>query len=262
MENIVVKGKVFKTISELFKISVSLPIFAGPCSIENFEQLDIVAQAISNLGIKFIRGGAFKPRTSPYSFQGIGLEGLKMMKAIKKKYSMITVSEIIDIRDIEMGMQYIDLIQIGSRNMYNTPFLKEVGKTKHPILLKRGMMATVEEFLMAAEYIVSAGNENIILCERGIRTFETSTRNTLDISSIAIIKKETSLPIIADISHSLGRKDIALPIIKAVIALGVDGIMAEVHNEPIKAASDSLQQFSIEEFTLLLKDINKVFAIM
>lgn len=258
MENIIVRRKTFNTINEIFKVSIDFPIIAGPCSIENFEQLDNIAQSMSKLGVKFIRGGAFKPRTSPYTFQGIGLEGLKMMNIIKNKYNMITVSEIIDIRDIELGMQFIDLIQVGSRNMYNTPFLKEIGKTKHPVLLKRGMMSTVEEFLLAAEYIVSAGNENIILCERGIRTFETSTRNTLDITSVAIIKKETNLPIIIDISHSLGRKDIALPVTKAVIALGVDGIMAEVHNEPEKAVSDSSQQFSIEEFTFLFREIKKI----
>lgn len=257
MENIIVREKAFNTINEIFKTSIDFPVIAGPCSIENFEQLDIIAQSMSKLGVKFIRGGAFKPRTSPYTFQGIGLEGLKMMNTIKEKYNMITVSEIIDIRDIEIGTQFVDLIQIGSRNMYNTPFLKEIGKTKHPVLLKRGMMSTIEEFLLAAEYIVSAGNENIILCERGIRTFETSTRNTLDISSVAIIKKETKLPIIVDISHSLGRKDIALPITKAIIALGVDGIMIEVHNEPQNALSDSLQQFTISEFTSFFKEINQ-----
>lgn len=154
-----------------------------------------------------------------------------------------------DVRDVEFGLQYIDLIQIGSRNMYNTPLLKELGKTKCPVLLKRGLMATLEEFLLAVEYIRSEGNDNIIVCERGIRTFETSTRNTLDISSIAIIKKETSLPIIVDLSHSLGRKDILLPIAKAICVLGADGIMLEVHNNPQEALSDPLQQLSIQEFS-------------
>jgi 3-deoxy-7-phosphoheptulonate synthase len=236
-------------ISDMFQRPNNFSIIAGPCAIESYEQLEHIAESLLELGLIFFRGGAFKPRTSPYSFQGIGHEGLKMLGAIRNKYNLRIVSEIMDVRDIELGLQYIDLIQIGSRNMHNTPLLKELGKTNHPVLLKRGWMATLEEFLMAVEYIRSEGNNNIAVCERGIRTFETSTRNTLDISSVAIIKKETNLPIIIDLSHSLGRKDIMLPVAKAVYALGADGIMIEVHNNPQKALSDSSQQLSIDEFS-------------
>lgn len=204
--------------------------------------MELVAQNLIKNNIEFLRGGAFKPRTSPYDFQGLGVEGLKILSEVCKNYSLTSVSEIMDVRDIEIGMKYIDILQIGSRNMMNYSLLKEIGKTQHPVLLKRGMMSTMKEFLLAAEYIVSNGNTNLILCERGIRTFETSTRNTLDISSIAIIKKETSIPVIVDLSHSLGRKDILLPISKAVIALGADGIMIEVHNNPAEALSDKEQQ--------------------
>lgn len=248
MNNLLIKSQRFKSLSEMFRISQYKSIIAGPCSVESSDQVEIVAQNLVHNNIKFIRGGAFKPRTSPYNFQGLGIEGLKILYSISKKYSLISVSEIMDIRDIETGLQYIDIIQVGSRNMTNYPLLKELGQTRNPILLKRGMMSTLNEFFLAAEYIVSNGNENLVLCERGIRTFENSTRNTLDISSVAIIKQETSLPVIIDLSHSLGRKDILLPISKAVLQLDIDGIMVEVHNSPATALSDRQQQLSIEEF--------------
>ena len=218
----------FKTINKLFNIDSNFHIIAGPCSVESLEQMEQTAKCLMENEVRFIRGGAYKPRTSPYDFQGLGIEGLKILDCIRKKYRLLTISEIVDPRDVEMALDYIDVIQIGSRNMHNYSLLKEVGKTNHPILLKRGMMATIKEFLNAAEYVVSNGNKNLILCERGIRTFEDSTRNTLDISCIAIVKKETSLPIIADLSHSLGRTDIILPILKAVKAMGADGIMLEL----------------------------------
>ena len=249
MDNkLLVKNINFKTLPKMFELKNEINIIAGPCSVESMEQMEKVAQKLVENNIKFIRGGAFKPRTSPYDFQGLGMEGIEILRYICKKYSLLSVSEITDVRNVEKALNYIDIIQIGSRNMQNTDLLKEVGKSKHPVLLKRGMMSTLNEFLMAAEYIVSNGNNEIMLCERGIRTIEDSTRNTLDISSVAIIKKETSLPVIVDLSHSLGRKDILIPVAKAIIALGIDGIMLEIHNNPSEALSDSKQQLSLDEF--------------
>lgn len=196
MGELLVKRKKFKSLSEMFGIEQSISIIAGPCSIESYEQMELVAQTLVKKNVHFIRGGAYKPRTSPYDFQGLGFDGLKILNDIRKKYDLLAVSEIMDPRDIEMGIEYLDIIQIGSRNMNNYSLLKEAGRAKIPILLKRGMMSTISEFLLAAEYIVSEGNTNIILCERGIRTFETYTRNTLDIACIAGIKNESLLPII------------------------------------------------------------------
>jgi 3-deoxy-7-phosphoheptulonate synthase len=248
---------IFEMIKNKHCVEKDFYVISGPCSIETEAQVEKVAQKVANNKLQFFRGGLFKPRTSPYDFQGLQEQGYALIKKICDKYSLISVSEILDTRDVEDAIQYIDVIQIGSRNMYNTSLLKEVGKCNHPVLLKRGMMATLNEFIMAAEYIVSLGNQNLILCERGIRTFETSTRNTLDISSVAIIKNETSLPIIVDLSHSLGRKDIVLPIANAMKALGADGIMIEVHNNPSTALSDSNQQLSLEEFQILYDAISK-----
>ena len=231
-------------------------MIAGPCSIENEKQMDTIAKVLSKKRVGFLRGGAYKPRTSPYDFQGMGIDGLKLINKICKKYSLISVSEILDVRHLDLMTQYIDVLQVGSRSMYNIPLLKEIGKTKRPVILKRGMSATLNEFLLAAEYIVKEGNDNVVLCERGIRTFEDSTRNTLDISSIAIIKKHTNLSVIADISHSLGRTDIMIPVAKALIALGIDGIMVEVHDNPPEALSDSHQQLSLNEFSVFLNSLN------
>lgn len=238
----------FSSLADLFEIKDEVQFFTGPCSVESIEQMEIIARFLQKKGMRFIRGGAYKPRTSPYCFQGLGEEGLKILRYVSEKYSLLSVSEILNPRDIDQFLNYIDIIQIGSRNMQNTSLLKEIGKTNHPVLLKRGMMSTLKEFLLAAEYIVSEGNTKLILCERGIRTFEDSTRNTLDISTIAIIKNETSLPVVVDLSHSLGRKDILLPIAKAVMTLGADGIMIEIHNDPKTALSDAKYQLSIEEF--------------
>lgn len=247
----------FISIDEMFNTNIEKPIIiAGPCSIENEEYMDQVGEALRDKGIRILRGGAFKPRTSPYTFQGLGKQGLEIIKNIGEKYDLITISEVLDTRYVKMMTEYVDILQIGSRSMHNIELLKEVGKTNHPVLLKRGFNATVEEFILAAEYIALEGNRKIILCERGIRTFETSTRNTLDISSIPIIKKETSLPIVVDLSHSLGRKDIINDIAKAVIAVGADGIMVEVHPNPNMALSDSSQQLDIKEFFELLKNLD------
>jgi len=255
MENLLVKSKNFKNLSEMFGTEQSVSLIAGPCSIENYEQMELIAQNLVKNKVRFIRGGAYKPRTSPYDFQGLGLNGLKILDDIRKKYNLIAVSEIMDLRDIEMGIKYTDIIQIGSRNMCNYSLLKEVGKINHPILLKRGMMSTVEEFILAAEYIVCNGNTNLILCERGIRTFDLNTRNTLDISCIAIIKKQTKLPIIVDLSHSLGRKDIMLSVAKAIMGMQIDAIMIEIHNDPNNALSDQRQQLTLSEFNCFCKSI-------
>ncbi|HCY0724920.1 TPA: bifunctional 3-deoxy-7-phosphoheptulonate synthase/chorismate mutase [Staphylococcus aureus] len=220
----------------------------GPCSVESFEQVEAVAKNLHAKGEKFIRGGAFKPRTSPYDFQGLGVEGLKILKQIKDKYDLNVVSEIVNPNDFEVADEYLDVFQIGARNMQNFELLKEAGRTKKPILLKRGLSATIEEFVYAAEYIASQGNQNIILCERGIRTYEKATRNTLDISAVPILKQGTHLPVMVDVTHSTGRKDILLPTAKAALAVGADGVMAEVHPDPSVALSDAGQQMDLDEF--------------
>lgn len=220
----------------------------GPCSVESFEQVEAVAKNLHAKGEKFIRGGAFKPRTSPYDFQGLGVEGLKILKQIKDKYDLNVVSEIVNPNDFEVADEYLDVFQIGARNMQNFELLKEAGRTKKPILLKRGLSATIEEFVYAAEYIASQGNQNIILCERGIRTYEKATRNTLDISAVPILKQGTHLPVMVDVTHSTGRKDIMLPTAKAALAVGADGVMAEVHPDPYVALSDAGQQMDLDEF--------------
>ncbi len=220
----------------------------GPCSVESFEQVEAVAKNLHAKGEKFIRGGAFKPRTSPYDFQGLGVEGLKILKQIKDKYDLNVVSEIVNSNDFEVADEYLDVFQIGARNMQNFELLKEAGRTKKPILLKRGLSDTIEEFVYAAEYIASQGNQNIILCERGIRTYEKATRNTLDISAVPILKQGTHLPVMVDVTHSTGRKDIMLPTAKAALAVGADGVMAEVHPDPSVALSDAGPQMNLDEF--------------
>lgn len=220
----------------------------GPCSVESYEQVAAVAQAMKEKGLKLLRGGAFKPRTSPYDFQGLGVEGLKILKRIAVEYDMAVISEIVNPADIEMALDYIDVIQIGARNMQNFELLKAAGAVNKPVLLKRGLAATIEEFINAAEYIMSQGNGQIILCERGIRTYEKATRNTLDISAVPILKKETHLPVMVDVTHSTGRRDLLLPCAKAAIAVGADGVMAEVHPDPAVALSDAQQQMDLHQF--------------
>ncbi len=227
----------------------------GPCSVESQEQVDAVAKDLADRGEKFIRGGAFKPRTSPYDFQGLGEEGLKILKNTKDKYGLNIVSEIVNPAHFEMADEYLDVFQIGARNMQNFELLKEAGRTNKPVLLKRGLSATIEEFIYAAEYIHSQGNNNIILCERGIRTYEKATRNTLDISAVPILKQGTHLPVMVDVTHSTGRKDIMLPCAKAALAVGADGVMAEVHPDPSVALSDAGQQMDLNEFDAFYKEI-------
>lgn len=227
----------------------------GPCSVESYEQVDTVAKDLAAKGQKFIRGGAFKPRTSPYDFQGLGEEGLKILKEMKNKYDLNVVSEIVNPAHFEMATEYVDVFQIGARNMQNFELLKEAGKTGKPVLLKRGLSATIEEFIYAAEYIYAQGNSEIILCERGIRTYEKATRNTLDISAVPILKQGTHLPVLVDVTHSTGRKDIMLPVAKAALAVGADGVMAEVHPDPSIALSDSGQQMDLKEFDKFYNEI-------
>lgn len=233
----------------------SFTIIAGPCAIENREQMENIGAFLARLGIKIIRGGAFKPRTNPNSFQGLGLEGLKLIAEIKSKYNLKYISEIMDPRDIEMAFDYIDIIQIGSRNMQNFSLLKEVGKTDKPVMLKRGMSATIKEWIMAAEYIRLEGNERIILCERGIRTFEDYTRNTLDLMSIPILKEISDYPVFVDPSHGTGRRELILPASEASKSLKADGIVVEIHPNPEKALSDGGQSLNFNEFEALYKEL-------
>lgn len=245
---------IFGKISESFKSNnKKFNIIAGPCAIENEEMINIIAKELSSLGVRFLRGGIYKPRTSPHNFQGLQKDGLQILKDAGKKYNMYTISEVVDTRHVDMMSQFVDVFQIGSRNMQNFELLKEIGRSQHPVLLKKGMSSTIEEFKLASDYIAQMGNKNIIMCERGIRTFETQTRNTLDIACVPIIQQKTNFPVVVDLSHSLGRKDIIINVARAIIALGADGIMVEVHNDPPKALSDNKQQLSINEFKQLLE---------
>ncbi len=227
----------------------------GPCAVESYEQVAAVANVMKQKGLKLLRGGAYKPRTSPYDFQGLGIEGLKILKRISVEYDIAVISEIVNAADLNMAANYLDVIQIGSRNMQNFELLKAAGGIKKPVLLKRGLAATIEEFINAAEYIMSQGNDQIILCERGIRTYETATRNTLDISAVPLLKQETHLPVFVDVSHSTGRKDLLLPAAKAAMAIGADGVMAEVHPDPVVALSDSTQQMDLKQFDQFFNDL-------
>ena len=222
--------------------------FAGPCSVESSEQMDEEADFLSSLGVKILRGGAFKPRTSPYSFQGLGLEGLKILKNVGDKYGMKVISEMMSVEDFDIFEEYVDIIQVGARNMQNFRMLEKLGKSSKPIFLKRGFMSTIEEWLLAAEYIFHHGNEKIILCERGIRTFEKYTRNTLDISAVPLVKILSHLPIVVDLSHSTGRRDLIPSLAKATVAVGANGAMIEVHPNPEKALSDGQQSLNFAEF--------------
>ena len=236
-----------------------LGIMAGPCSVENEEQIIEVAKSVKASGANFLRGGAFKPRTSPYSFQGLELEGLKLLEIAKKETGLPIVTELMSTDYLDEFVERVDVIQIGARNMQNFDLLKQVGKTKKPVLLKRGMSASIQEWLMSAEYIMAGGNENVILCERGIRTFETYTRNTLDLSAIPVIKKLSHLPVIVDPSHATGYWDLVEPLAKASIIAGADGIMVEVHNDPEHALCDGQQSIKPENFKSLMDKI-KVLA--
>lgn len=227
----------------------------GPCAVESYEQVRAVAQAMKEQGLKLMRGGAFKPRTSPYDFQGLGVEGLKILRQVADEFDLAIISEILNPNDIEMSLDYVDVIQIGARNSQNFDLLREAGKVNKPVLLKRGLAGTIEEFINSAEYIISQGNDQIILCERGIRTYEKATRNTLDISAVPILKKETHLPVVVDVTHSTGRKDLLLPTAKAALAIGADAVMAEVHPDPAVALSDAAQQMNIPEFHKFMAEV-------
>ena len=229
-------------------------LIAGPCAIESREQVMAAAQHIASKGVQLFRGGAFKPRTDPYSFQGLGETGLQLGREAADAYGLKFVSEIMDARDVDAFVEYADVLQIGARNMQNFTLLRAVGRSGKPVLLKRGMAATIEEWLMAAEYLLSEGNPNVILCERGIRTYERYTRNTLDVSAVALAKLETHLPVLVDVTHSGGRRDLLVPLTKAALATGADGIMIEVHPNPAVALSDQKQQIDFDTFDQYLDE--------
>lgn len=239
-----------------------LLIIAGPCSIESREQLEACAIVAKQNGAKALRGGAYKPRTSPYEFQGMGVDGLKLLAEIGAKYGLITVSEVMDASQLEVASKYIDVIQIGARNMQNYSLLNELGKIKNPILLKRGFAATYHELLMAAEYIMLSGNPHVILCERGIRTIETFTRNTLDLNAIPALQQLTHLPVIADPSHGTGVRSLVLPMSRASVAAGAHGIVVEMHPHPDQSISDAKQTISFETFAELCKQVNLIHSVM
>ena len=233
-------------------------VMAGPCTVENHDQLIRIAKEVKKSGAKVLRGGAFKPRTSPYSFQGLGEQGMKFLYEAKKITGMPVVTELMDPRDLPLFLKYADVIQIGARNMQNFELLKEVGKTKKPVLLKRGMASTVKDFLLSAEYVISEGNHNCILCERGIRTFENSTRFTLDISAVPVIKRLSHLPVVIDPSHTSGIWDYVGPLAKAAVAVGADGLLIEVHDNPEKAMCDGPQALKPRKFQILMQELRAV----
>ena len=233
----------------------TLTVMAGPCAVENEEQLMTIAREVKKAGAQFVRGGAYKPRTSPYSFQGLEEEGLKYMAKAGREFGLKTICEVTSAEASDAPAKYVDMVQIGARNMQNFQLLREAGQSGLPVLLKRGLAATIDEWLNAAEYIISAGNPNVVLCERGIRTFETSTRNTLDLSAVPVIKEKSHLPIIVDPSHATGVYSYVSPLAKAAVACGADGLMIEVHNDPGHALSDGPQSLTFENFDRLMADL-------
>ncbi len=237
-------------------------VMSGPCSIENEDQIFKIAKIVKVNGAKILRGGAFKPRTSPYSFQGLGEEGLKYIRAAGDEFDLPVVTEVLEIKHLELVNKYADIFQVGSRNMQNFPLLRELGKTNKSVLLKRGFSATIEEWLMSAEYILSGGNENVILCERGIRTFETSTRNTFDLSAIPVVHQKSHLPVIADPSHAIGLRDKIIPMARAAIAADADGLLIEVHHDPTNALSDGPQALLPEQFNELMIQIKQIAEVI
>src|ERR1700719_134821 len=239
-----------------------LAIDAGPCAIESREQAFAVAERVHRAGAQFFRGGAYKPRTSPYSFQGLGEEGLRIMAEVRDKFGMKIITEAIDNESLELVEEYADVIQIGARNMQNFSLLKRAGRSKKPVLLKRGMSATLDEFLMAAEYVLSEGNYNVMLCERGVRTFADHSRNTLDLTIVPAVKKRSHLPILVDPSHGTGKRHKVLPLSRAAIAVGADGLLVEVHHEPDKALSDGMQSILPEEFAELTEEVRQIAAVL
>ncbi len=237
-------------------------VMAGPCSVETKDQIGRAAECVASAGCRILRGGAFKPRTSPYSFQGLGEEGLVLLREAAQKYGLLTVSEVMDQTQLDVVAAYCDLVQVGARNMQNFNLLKELGKIRKPVLLKRGISATIEELLMAAEYIMAGGNYDIVLCERGIRTFESATRNTMDISAIPVVKKLSHLPIVADPSHGTGRRDHVPALARAAVAAGADGVLIEVHPEPERALSDGAQSLYPAQFTELMAQLRAIAPVV
>jgi len=233
-------------------------VMAGPCSVESADQIDRAATIVSEAGAQIIRGGAFKPRSSPYSFQGLGEEGLKLMRKAADKHGLLVVSEVMDHTQIPLLLTHSDILQVGARNMQNFNLLRELGRVRKPILLKRGMSATIEELLLSAEYVMSGGNYDVILCERGIRTFETATRNTFDVSAIPVLKKLSHLPVIGDPSHGTGKREYVSPMALAAVAAGADGLIVEVHHDPDRAASDGAQTLRPDQFQEMMRQIRAV----
>jgi len=237
-------------------------VMAGPCAVESEEQIFTIAEIVSKTGAKILRGGAFKPRTSPYSFQGLGEEGLKMLRKAGDKFNLLVITEVMESNQIPLIEEYTDIFQIGARNMQNFGLLRDIGKTSKPIMLKRGLAATVEDWLMSAEYILSNGNKEVMLCERGIRTFETYTRNTFDLSAIPVVHKRSHLPVVADPSHATGLRDKVLPMARAAIAAGADALMVEVHHDPEKALSDGPQSLLPDQFEELMKQVKLIAEVI
>lgn len=250
------------TIGDLTIGGNALQVMAGPCAVESLEQMLEIAEAVKACGARILRGGAFKPRTSPYSFAGLEEKGLQYMAQAREKTGLKIVSEVMDPRSVQLVAEYCDIVQIGARNMQNFNLLREVGKINKPVLLKRGLSATIEEWIMAAEYVLSGGNEQVILCERGIRTFETFTRNTLDLSAVPVLKELTHLPIIVDPSHATGKWNLVEPMAKAAIAAGADGLMIEVHPDPLHALSDGPQSLKPKKFKYVMEELQRVAQVM
>ncbi len=233
-------------------------IIGGPCTVESMEQMTAVANKLITAPVQMLRGGVYKPRTSPYSFQGLGIEGLKILASVRQRYNIPVVTEVMSIPQIESVVTYADMLQIGSRNMQNFELLKAVGKTSKPVMLKRGLAATIEEFLMAAEYILSHGNPNVVLCERGIRSFDSYTRNVLDLSAVAALKQLTHLPVIVDPSHAVGKRELVPSLAKAAVACGADGLMVECHPIPEESVSDARQALSLEDMLELVESLRPI----
>jgi 3-deoxy-7-phosphoheptulonate synthase len=261
-------GRTFKaadTVVDVAGVRVGGPeviVMAGPCSVESREQVTSVARSVQAAGARVLRGGAFKPRTSPYAFQGRGEEALRWMREAADELGLAVVSEIMDTRAIEMMLRYVDCLQVGARNMQNFDLLKELGRVRRPVLLKRGMSATIEEWLLSAEYILAGGNHDVILCERGIRTFESATRNTLDISAIPVVKTRSHLPVLVDPSHGTGRRDKVTPMARAAVAAGADGLLIEVHDDPDKALSDGAQSLYPDQFERLMGELRIIAPVL
>ena len=268
VESYKLAGKTFKPEASVVDINgvkiggKELVLMAGPCAVESREQIMTAALEVKKSGAKFLRGGAFKPRTSPYAFQGLEEDGLKLLKEAKDATGLLIISEVTCEKAVEVAEKYVDMFQVGARNVQNFQLLREIGRSKKPVLFKRGASTTIDEWLNAAEYIMSEGNYNVVLCERGIRTFETATRNTLDISAVPVVKHLSHLPVIVDPSHAAGKSQFISPLSKAAIAAGADGLIIEVHPNPKCALSDAAQQLSPEEFNELCKDIEKIADIL